>query len=179
MKNIVIVNSTYRKGGNSELLAQAFAKGAQEAGNAVQTISIREMQLKFCIGCLSCQKTGKCVLQDDINAILPVVQQADVLVFATPVYYYSMSGQLKTFLDRMNPLYVQSNRFRKIYVLATAAENDTHAMQGTVQGIQGWADCFDGVEIADVVYGIGVEGVGEVEKTAAFDQAYRMGKSIR
>ena len=98
MKNVLIINSTYRKGGNSEILAAEFAKGASEAGNMVNTIHLREIKMNFCIGYLSCLKTGKCVLSDDINEILPLVQNADVIVFATPVYYYSMSGQLKTFL---------------------------------------------------------------------------------
>ena len=91
MKNIVIVSSTYRSGGNSECLAEAFAKGAKEAGNEVKILYLKEIDLKFCIGCLSCLKSGKCVLNDGINDILPVVQNADVLVFATPVYYYGMS----------------------------------------------------------------------------------------
>jgi len=179
MKNILIINSTYRKGGNSEILAGRFRKGAEEAGNTVNTIDLRKIDLKFCIGCLSCQKTGKCVLNDSINELLPLVRNADVLVFATPVYYYCMSGQLKTFLDRLNPLYGKNNNFREVYLLTTAAEDDIHAMDGTIKGVQGWIDCFEGVTLSGVVYGIGVEAVGTVQKTAAFTEAYEMGKRVR
>lgn len=92
MKKIVIVSSTFRKNGNSELLAKQFEKGALESGNSVQTIFLRDVKPQFCTGCLSCLNTGKCVLKDGVNALLPAVREADVLVFATPVYYYSMSG---------------------------------------------------------------------------------------
>lgn len=178
MKNVVIINSTLRKGGNSEALALQFVEGATEAGHNVKTVNLREIQLKFCIGCFSCLKTGRCILGDSVNELLPVVQNADVLVFATPVYYYCMSGQLKTFLDRLNPLYGKSNRFKEVYLLATAAEDDRSAMDGTVKGIQGWIDCFDGAELKGVIYGIGADEIGSVQKTPAYDEAYRMGKSI-
>lgn len=178
MKNILIINSTFRKGGNSEALALQFAKGATESGHSVKTINLRDLQLKFCIGCLSCLKTGKCVLQDSVNEFLPEVQNADVIVFATPVYYYSMCGQLKTFLDRLNPLYGKANKFRQVYLLTTAAENDKSAMDGTIKGIQGWIDCFDGVELSGVVYGIGADDLGTVQKTEAFTEAYSMGKAV-
>ncbi len=178
MKNILIVNSPFRRGGNTELLAKQFEKGAAEAGNRVRTISLRDLKLQFCIGCLSCLGSGKCVLNDSVNALLPEVRDADVLVFATPVYYYSMCGQLKTFLDRLNPLYGQDNKFRQVYLLTAAAENDRAAMDGTIKGVQGWIDCFDGVRLAGVVYGIGADAVGSVKDTAAYEEAYRMGKSV-
>lgn len=178
MKNILIVNSTFRRGGNTELLAKQFEKGAAEAGNRVRTISLRDLKLQFCIGCLACLGSGKCVLNDSVNALLPEVRDADVLVFATPVYYYSMCGQLKTFLDRLNPLYGQDNKFRQVYLLTAAAENDRASMDGTVKGVQGWIDCFDGVRLAGVVYGIGADAVGSVKDTAAYEEAYRMGKSV-
>ncbi len=178
MKNVLIINSTYRKGGNSEILAEQFRKGAEQSGNVVNTINLRSIKLNFCIGCLSCQKTGKCVFADSINELLPQVQNADVLVFATPVYFYSMSGQLKTFLDRLNPLYVQDNKFKEVYLLATSADTEKSAMDGTIKGIQGWIDCFDGVKLKGVIYGVGAEEKGAVQKTVAFNEAYEIGKNV-
>lgn len=179
MKKIVLINSTFRRGGNSEALSEQFKKGALEAGNDVTVLNLRDLGLKFCIGCLSCQKTGKCVHSDGVNDILPLVQSADVLVFSTPVYYYCMSGQLKTFLDRLNPLYGQENRFREVYLLTTAADTDKHAMDATIAGVQGWIDCFESVKLQGVVYGVGAEEIGSVQKTPAFTEAYEMGKSVR
>lgn len=179
MKNVLIINSTFRKGGNSEALAKQFQKGAEEAGNTVNTVNLRNIDLKFCIGCLSCLKTGKCVHTDGVNDLLPIVKNADVLVFATPVYYYSLCGQLKTFLDRLNPLYGQDNKFKEVYLLTTAADTEKSAMDGTIKAVQGWIDCFNGVNLKGVVYGIGADAIGTVQKTAAFTEAYEMGKSVQ
>ena len=100
-KKVFIVSSTLRKNGNSDVLAEEFARGARENGNEVTKVNVRDMDLKFCIGCLSCNRTHKCVIQDRMNELYDTVQNSDVLVFATPVYYYAVSGQLKTFLDRL------------------------------------------------------------------------------
>ncbi len=104
-KTVLIISSSPRKNGNSETLADAFAKGAREAGHSVETVRLREKQLGFCKGCLACLKLGHCVIQDDAVEIAAKMHDADVLVFATPVYYYSVCGQLKTMLDRANPLF--------------------------------------------------------------------------
>ena len=104
-KNVLIISSSPRKGGNSETLAASFAKGAQDAGNHVETVWLREKQIGFCKGCLACLKAGHCVIKDDAAEIAAKMHDADVLVFATPVYYYSVSGQFKTMLDRANPLF--------------------------------------------------------------------------
>lgn len=177
-KNVVIISSSPRKGGNSDTMADEFLRGAVEAGNTVEKINIRDMELKFCIGCLSCQRTGKCVLRDDMNALYDTVQRADILVFATPVYYYGMTGQLKTFLDRLNPLFSKENSFKDIYVLMSAAEDEDSAMDGTINGVQCWIDCFSGVAIKEVLRGIGLTDPRDIDKTDFKRQAYEMGKAV-
>ena len=112
-KKVLIISSSPRKGGNSETLAAAFAKGTREAGNQVETVYLREKQVGFCKGCLVCLKLGHCVIQDDAVEIAAKMHDADVLVFATPVYYYCVSGQLKTMLDRANPLFDTDYVLRK------------------------------------------------------------------
>lgn len=177
-KKVVIISSSPRKGGNSDTMADAFLMGAIEAGNEVEKINIRDMELKFCIGCLGCLRTGKCVLKDGMNELYDKVQHADVLVFATPVYYYGMTGQLKTFLDRLNPLYSKNNSFKEVYVLMSAAENEDSAMDGTINGVQCWIDCFDGVAIKDVLCGTGLADPHDIDKTDFRRQAYEMGKTV-
>lgn len=177
-KKVFIVSSTPRKNGNSDILAEEFARGAQEAGHLVQKVNVREMNLQFCIGCLACQKTGKCVLNDGMNELYDGVQNADVLVFATPIYYYEMAGQLKTFLDRLNPLFPKNNRFTQVYVLASAADGDESAMDKAVQGVQGWIDCFDGVTLAGAVRATGATEAGDVWQSDAPKRAFAMGKSV-
>ncbi len=178
MKKVIVVTSSPRKGGNSETLAKRFAEGALAAGHNVQTVAVRDINLKFCTGCMYCQSHGKCVLDDGMNALYESFQSADVIAFATPVYYYAVSGQLKTFLDRLNPLYPRKNKFKDIYLLATAAEDDEAAMDGSVKDIQGWIDCFDGVKLKGVIRGISVTDKGEIDGTDFPAQAYEAGKSV-
>ena len=177
-KKGLIISSSPRKGGNSETLAAAFAKGAREAGNQVETVSLREKQVGFCKGCLACLKLGHCVIQDDAVEIATKMHDADVLVFATPVYYYCVSGQLKTMLDRANPLYDTDYAFTQAYLLATAAEDAPETFEGTEKAVQGWVDCFPRCTLAGTVFAGGVNDVGEIAGHPALEQAYRMGKEV-
>ena len=177
-KKVLILSSSPRKGGNSETLAAAFAKGALEAGNQVETVYLREKQYGFCKGCLACQKLGHCVIKDDAVEIAAKMHDADVLVFATPVYYYSVSGQLKTMLDRANPLFGTDYAFTKAYLLATAAEDGPETVAGSEKAVQGWVDCFDRCEMAGTVFAGGVTDVGEIAGHPALEKAHQMGKKI-
>ncbi|MDE7329667.1 MAG: flavodoxin family protein [Clostridia bacterium] len=178
MKRVIVVTSSPRKNGNSEILAQKFAEGALSAGNDVQFVAVRDLDLKFCKGCLYCQTHGKCVLGDGMNALYENFQNADVLAFATPIYYYSVCGQLKTFLDRLNPLYLRKNKFKDVYLLAAAADGDERAMDGAVIDMQGWIDCFDGVTLKGTVRGVGATDKGEISNSPSPAQAFDLGKNI-
>ena len=178
MKKIVIVSSSPRVDGNSETLAKNFMKGAVESGNQVEYISINDIDLKFCKGCFYCQNHDGCVLKDGMNALYSKFEQADVLVFATPVYYYSVSGQLKTFLDRLNPLYPRDNKFKEVYLLCASHDSNPNAMDGCVSDVNGWISCFDGVTFKGVLRAVGIEKYGEVLKTDFPLKAYEMGKGI-
>ncbi len=177
MKNILIVSSSPRKNGNSETLAAAFAQGAAEVGNKVETIFLREKQLNFCRGCMACAKLGHCVIQDDAVEIAAKMHDADVLVFASPVYYYSVSGQLKTMFDRANPLYGTDYAFQNVYLLSSAAEDEKSAVEGSVKAVQGWVDCFERATLSGVVFAGGVNDPGDVKTHPALQQAYELGKN--
>ena len=99
-KKVLVISSSPRRRGNSDQLADAFIEGAQEAGHIVEKISLHDKQIGFCKGCLGCQKTQHCILRDDMDDILPRMQQAEVIAFASPVYFYSLCGQLKTLLHQ-------------------------------------------------------------------------------
>ena len=177
-KNVLIISSSPRKGGNSETLAASFAKGAQEAGNRVETVYLREKQYGFCKGCFACRKLGHCVINDDAVEIVAKMHDADVLVFVTPVYYYSVSGQLKTILDRANPIYDTDYAFTKAYLLATAAEDEPETVEGTEKAVQGWVDCFPRCELVETVFAGGVNEAGEIAGHPALEKAYQVGKEI-
>lgn len=175
-KKILIISSSLRKGSNSEILADSFLRGAAEAGHQVEKITLRDKTIGFCKGCLACQKAKKCVISDDAVEIADKMLTAGVIVFATPIYYYEMSGQLKTMLDRANPLFPADYAFSDIYLLASAAEKEERAMDGAVKGLQGWIACFEKARLAGTVFAGGVEQPGEAANHPAAERAYQMGK---
>lgn len=177
-KKILILSTSPRKGGNSEALAEAFARGTEEAGNHVELISLHDKTIGFCRGCLACQRTKRCVIQDDADAIVQTMLTADAVVFATPIYFYGMCGQMKTLLDRSNPLFPAEYAFRDIYLLAAAADGEESAMDGTVQGLRGWLECFAHTRLAGTVFAGGVADTGEIKGHAALETAYRLGKTL-
>lgn len=178
-KKILVISTSPRKGGNSETLADAFIKGAFEAGNLTEKVCLYDKTIGFCKGCLACQKTKRCVISDDVNAIVERMRQAAVLVFATPVYFYDMCGQMKTLLDRSNPLFPAEYQFRDVYLVASAAEEEETAIDGTITGLSGWISCFEQARLAGVIRGVGLTEVGAAQKAAELvAAAYEMGKSV-
>ena len=178
-KKILILSTSPRKGGNSDILADAFSKGAQAAGHSVEYVALRDKTINFCKGCLACQKTQRCVIHDDAEMIVQKMGAAEVIVFATPVYFYDMCGQMKTLLDRSNPLFTTDYAFRDIYLLATAAENEEHAVDGTLTGLQGWISCFEKATLKGVVRGVNATAPGDIRKNPnTLFLAEGMGKNV-
>lgn len=177
-KNVLIISTSLRKNSNSEALANEFFKGVKKAGHNVEQLSLVGKTINFCIGCLACQKTKKCVIEDDSREITEKMLNADVIVFATPVYYYSVCGQLKTLLDRANPLFASDYKFRDIYLLATAAENESETVQGTITAMQGWVDCFEKVTLKKTIFAGGVNVAGDIKEHAALKEAYDLGSQL-
>ena len=178
MKKVLIVSTSPRMNSNSEALANAFADGAREAGHAAEVITLRGKTIQFCRGCFVCQEKLRCVIRDDADVICQKAVDADVLVFATPIYYYEMSGQLKTLLDRMNPLFPSDYAFRDVYLLTSAAEDEEHVPQRAVSGVEGWVECFERAQLAGTVFMGGVTAAGENPQHPALELAYRMGKNV-
>jgi len=177
-KNVLVISSTLRKNGNSEVLSQEFLRGAKDAGHNVEFVSLQDKEIKFCRGCLACQKIGTCVIKDDSNEIVEKMKNADVIAFASPIYYYEMAGQLKTLLDRGNALYTSDYKFRDIYFIATAADGSSHAADIAVNGLKGWVMCYPKASLKGVVLGAGAEAVGDIHNNPAMGQAYEMGKGV-
>ena len=175
-KKILILSASPRKGGNSDLLCDQFAKGAEEAGHQLEKIRVQEKKIAPCLACYGCRGTGTCVRKDDMAAILDKMVEADVLVLATPVYFYSMDGQLKTLIDRTLPRYTEI-RDKEVYFIATAAAGKG-AMERTIDSMRGFTDCLPGAQVKGVVYGSGVYQKGEIAGTKAFREAYNLGKNV-
>ncbi len=178
-KQVLILSTSPRRGGNSEVLAEAFRSGAAEAGHEAEIVRLSGRDIQFCRGCLACQKTKTCVIHDDMASLLDKMRRADVIVFTTPIYFYEMSGQMKTLLDRTNPLFPGAYAFRDIYLLATAADGDPHAMDGAVKGLEGWISCFHQARLSGVVRGVGADALGAaLAHPALLEQAAEMGRTV-
>ncbi len=178
-KKVLVISTSLRHNSNSDLLAQKFAQGAQDAGHQVEIVSLRGKSLAFCTGCMACLKGPRCVIEDDANPIVAQMEAAEVICFATPVYYYEMSGQMKTLLDRANHLFTADYTFRDIYLLTASAEEEDSASDGPVNGLEGWIACFEKARLAGVVRGGGVDAPGQMaQKTEKLTEAYELGKQI-
>ena len=177
-KNVVVISTSLRKRSNSAALAARFAEGARAAGHHVTEITLAGKQIAFCTGCLACQKIGHCVINDDAVAIEPQVLAADVVAFATPIYYYEMSGQMKTLLDRLNPMFPKDYHFRDIYLLTTAADTGSDTPERATAGLTGWIDCFEKASLKGTVFAGGVNDAGDIAGNAKLDEAFAMGKNV-
>lgn len=176
--NVLVISTSLRPTSNSDALAREFARGAAVAGHSVEVVSLRGKKIEFCRGCFACQKTQKCVIKDDAPDIVAKMHNANVIAFATPIYYYEMCGQMKTLLDRANPLYPSDYKFRNIYLLTTAAEDEPQVPQRAVSGLTGWIDCFERARLAGTVFAGGVNDMGEIEGHKALSEAYELGKTV-
>ena len=100
MKKILIILGGGRKKGNTAQLVDAFMKGAMEAGHATELISLNQLQVNGCIGCNACRYGKPCVQKDDFNSLVPKILEADLLVFASPLYFWTISSKIKAFIER-------------------------------------------------------------------------------
>lgn len=177
-KKALVISTSLRQNSNSDMLAEAFVKGAKEAGNQVVEISLKNKTINFCKGCLACLKLGHCVIADDAIDIAKQMHDAEVIAFATPVYYYEMAGQMKTMLDRANPLYVTDYAFEDVYLLSTAAEAEEGVDSRAISGLEGWIECFERARLAGTVFAGGVDDAGTIKGHKAIEEAYQLGKAI-
>ena len=178
-KRVLIVSSSPRKGGNSDTLCDQFRKGAEEAGNRVDTVRLAELKIDYRSACYACKTTGHCVKRDDMERLLAKMRSADVIVLATPVYFYTMCAQLKTMIDRTLGGAQQSGLENKeFYFIATAADGKA-AMERTIDGLRGYIECLPGAVEKGVIYGAGAWQLGDIQGNPAMQEAYRMGNGIR
>lgn len=143
----------------------------EKTENKMETMGIPKLILKISIPMM---------LSLLINSLYGVVDSIFVSriseEFVTPIYYYEMSGQMKTMLDRANPLYFVEHKFRDVYLLASAADEDEHAVESAVKGLSGWISCFPKAALAGTVFAGGVDKIVEIEGHPALEKAYQAGR---
>jgi multimeric flavodoxin WrbA len=178
MKNVLILSASPRKNGNSDMLCDRFAQGAKESGNSVEKVFLASKNIDYCRGCGVCNNTHKCVQKDDMAEILDKMVTADVIVLATPVYFYTMDGQMKTLIDRTVPRYTEISD-KDFYFIMTAADTEKSNLNRTMEAFRGFTeDCLDNAKEAGIIYGVGAWKIGEIKNTPAYNEAYEMGKKV-
>lgn len=174
---VLIISSSPRKDGNSEVLCERFAKGASEAGHEVETILLREKNIAPCHACYACMEEHVCVIQDDMKEVFQKLEAADVIVLASPVYFYSVSAQMKAVIDRC--LVNHKNLAgKKFYFIITAADPQRDAAEGTLAALRGFLRCLPDAQEQGIIYGMGAWDKGDVYRHPAYEQAYEMGRKV-
>ncbi|MFV0481785.1 MAG: flavodoxin family protein [Campylobacteraceae bacterium] len=176
-KKVLIISSSPRINGNSDLLCKEFERGAKEAGNETELIHFKDKKINYCTGCGSCFTKKECVQKDDMKEVLEKMLNADVIVLSTPVYFYSLCGQMKTLIDRTCPKYEQISD-KEFYFILTAADTNIRAMQRTVEDFRGFLDCLNNPVEKKILYGVGVWNKGDIVNLPIMDEAYKTGKNL-
>ena len=153
-KKVLVLSSSPRKGGNSDTLCDQFIKGAQESGNDVEKIYLRNKRINYCTGCGTCNLQKPCPQKDDAAEVIDKMVKADVIVLATPVYFYTMSAQMKTLIDRSCARYTEISN-KDFYFIATMAETEANRIERTFESLRGFTDCLEGPREKGTIAAIG------------------------
>ena len=176
---VLIISGSPRKGGNSDLLCDEFARGASEAGNNVTKISLADKKVGYCRACYYCRDHGgECAVKDDMGEILNKMLISDVIVLASPVYFYSVDAQMKAVIDRTVARWLEIKN-KQFYYIMTSAEDSEDVMNCTLECFRGLAACLDGSVEKGVIYGKGVYEKGEIKAKSAMREAYMAGLNIK
>ncbi|WAJ25298.1 flavodoxin family protein [Lacrimispora xylanolytica] len=178
-KRIVLLNGSPRKNGNTELLANAFIKGAKDSGNTVTSFHVGRMKISGCMDCKYCHShPGECVQKDDMQEIYNALYRADILVFASPVYWFGMTAHIKSAIDRMYAASYKEMPITSTALLAVYEDTNTDTIKPTISQYKamiqylGWKDC-------GIITQSEVLNKGDIEGKQSLTDAENLGKSIQ
>ncbi len=174
---VIAISASPRIGGNSDMLCDQFLKGAEESGHETEKINFGRMKVSPCTACYACRSNHICVQKDGMEEILKKLIAADVIVLATPVYFYSMDAQMKIFIDRCLPRY-QEIKDKSFYYIITAADPQQTAADETIAGLRGYLRCLPGANEKGIIFGVGAWDKGDIIGLPAMREAYEAGKNI-
>ncbi len=178
MSRVVIFVGSMRKGGNTDLLAQAFAEGAGK-NNTVEIVSVADYKVNPCIGCNSCfaREGNQCSQKDDMAEIYEKLRIADMVVIASPVYFYGISAELKAIIDRLHTPMRNEFPIKKLALLLVGAAALPELFDAIKLQYQLVLKFFH-LEDAGMVLVRGVKDIGDIQDTKALEEAYKLGASI-
>ena len=174
---ILVITGSPRINGNSNTLADNFIKGAEEAGHTVVRFDSAQKNVHPCIACNKCGMNGECVFKDDFEFVRENIVHADAVVFATPMYYFGISAQLKAVIDRFYAINGQIHKPKKAVLLMTYADTSKTVAEPIIKHYEnliaylGWSD-------AGQIIVPGVWSAGDINITAFPQKAYELGKTL-
>lgn len=180
MKKILIINGSPRKEGNTELLIDSFIKGANECGHITEKINLRELEIKHCSGCMLCQekKGDPCVKKDDMKKIYEAYYKADVVVFASPLYWMHFSSLMKTALDRLFATAPYKVKQKETALIISSTTKDDFIYKMIVPYYETClVENLNWINRGMILAG-GVTNRGDVKDTVYIEKAYELGKTI-
>ena len=176
--NILILSGSPRKGGNTDLFVEAFVKGASQK-HQVEIVSVHDYKVNPCLGCNACfkSKDNTCAQKDDMVIIYEKMAHADMLVMASPVYFYGLSAQLKTIIDRLHNPIRDTFRIKKMALLLVGAATLPELFDSILAQYQLCLNFFQ-LEDAGRVLVRGVKDKGDIKNTDALNEAFKLGQQI-
>ncbi len=191
MKNILIVMGAGRPKGNTAQLVDAFMKGLEEAGHSVEKVSLLKTEVKGCLGCNACRYGKPCVQKDGFNELVPKIKGADLVVFASPLYFWTISSKLKAFIERFyciaeedsDPTYGRYERYpvKDSALLMTSADEFFWTFEQAVSYYQFAVVNYIGFRDRGMLLAGGcgdTNGKPQIDKTGHLQEAYEFGKNI-
>jgi multimeric flavodoxin WrbA len=183
-KKVLVLMASPRARGNSTILAEEAARGAKEAGATVEAFRLVKMKIGLCLACDGCRKPGAdgCVRKDDIRMLHAKLREADALLIASPVYWFTMSAQIKLFMDRLYAFGAegyQPLKGKRIGIILTYGDADPFA-SGAVNALRSFQDAFAyvGAPIKGMVYGTGDKPGDVLENETLLKEAYALGRKL-
>ena len=177
-KKVLIISGSPRKGGNSDTLCDRFMQGAADAENDCEKVFIRDKKIACCMGCYFCETSnGECAQKDDMAELLQKMIDCDVLVLASPVYFYAIDAQIKSVIDRCVARYKEIAG-KEMYYILTAAENGESTFRTSIECFRSFARCLPGAEEKGIILGGDAWRKGDIQGSKAMDETYDMGKNV-
>ena len=175
---ILIIKSSPHKEGSSNLLAEQFARGATSAGHETDIFDAAHASIGVCLGCDSCNTSGPCCQQDDMEKLKDEIRKCDLICFVTPLYYYSMSAQLKKVIDRFYSFNGELQSLKKKAVLISASsDNKEHTFDGLKLQYQILCDYLK-MQDMGAVYGGGCGNVELTRRSPHMKEAFELGSRV-
>ena len=175
MKVLAVCGSP-RKGGNSDILTDEVLRGAAEAGAETEKIYLQNIALSPCMACYGCRGKGRCVQPDDGDTVLEKMIASDAIVLSSPVYFYSISAQMKMMINRTLPRYMEIRNKEFIFILTAAASKNE--IERALEPLYGFIDCLPGSHVRAIILGDGVYQKGDVKNTKSMKEAHKVGENI-